>query len=104
MGLPLSNRDASSIVSVASLAPFGHGERTVVDESVRHTWEIEPAKVSFANERWDAYVNGTVCAEVCKSLGVNFGANEAPRMELYKLLLYEAGSQYVNLNFDKRVF
>ena len=33
-----------------------------------------------------------VVKEVCGTLGVNFAASQ-PRCELYKLLLYETGSQ-----------
>ena len=43
------------------------------------------------NPRWNAFVAGVV-AEVCQTLGVNFQASR-PRAELYKLLLYETGSQ-----------
>jgi hypothetical protein len=94
VGLPLSERDAKSIVSCATLSPFGHGERTVVDKDVRDTWEIEPAKIVFANPEWLKYVDGVVCSEVCRVLGVAIG-NSPPKMELYKLLLYETGSQSV---------
>lgn len=96
VGLPLSDRDAKAIIPCATLAPFGKGERTVVDKEVRDTWEIEPAKISFANPQWDRYVKDVVCVEVCKSLGVNL-VHARPRMELYKMLLYEKGSQYAFL-------
>ncbi|KIM42098.1 hypothetical protein M413DRAFT_126557 [Hebeloma cylindrosporum] len=94
IGLPLSERDARAIISCANLAPFGHGERTVVDKDVRDTWEIEPARLSFTHPRWEAFIQNTVCTEVCKSLGVSMG-NNPPRMELYKLLLYERGSHFL---------
>ena len=94
VGLPLSERDAKAIIPCATLAPFGKGERTVVDKEVRDTWEIEPSKISFANPQWERYVTDVVCVQVCKSLGVNL-VNTRPRMELYKMLLYEKGSQYV---------
>ncbi|KIM42422.1 hypothetical protein M413DRAFT_27183 [Hebeloma cylindrosporum] len=94
VGLPLSERDARAIISCSNLAPFGHGERTVVDKDVRDTWEIEPARLSFTHPRWEAFIKNTVCTEVCKSLGVSTG-NNPPRMELYKLLLYERGSHFL---------
>jgi hypothetical protein len=73
-------------------APFGHGERTVVDKEVRDTWEIEPGKVAFSNLEWLAFVTGNVVRQVCAELGVSVQAS-MPRCELYKLLLYETGSQ-----------
>ena len=96
VGLPLSERDAKAIISWAALAPFGHGERTVVDKDVRDTWEIEPSKLSFLNPEWEIFLTKNVCPEVCQSLGVSMG-DCPPKMELYKLLLYEKGSQYVPL-------
>lgn len=96
VGLPLSERDAKAIISCSTLAPFGHGERTVIDKDVRDTWEIEPSRISFMNAEWENYVNKTLCAELCQSLGISAG-NNPPRMQLYKLLLYETGSQCVTL-------
>jgi len=66
----------------------------VVDKDVRDTWEIEPARLSFTHPQWETFIKYTVCTEVCKSLGVSIGKN-SPKMELYKLLLYERGSQCV---------
>lgn len=45
VGLPLSARDADAIKSCGEQAPFGKGERTVVDKSVRDTWEMDAKKV-----------------------------------------------------------
>lgn len=88
------------------------GERTVVDISVRDTWQMDADKVStfeniknaqliedhiqvsFRNPTWSVWLQRVV-TEVCSSLGVNHAASQ-PRCELYKLLLYETGSQYVN--------
>ena len=93
--MPLSERDAKVIISCEALAPFGRGERTVVDNDVQDTWEIEASKLSFLNPEWENFLTKTVCPEVCRSLGVSIG-DYPPKMELYKLLLYERGSQYVS--------
>jgi hypothetical protein len=45
VGLPLSPRVAKDVISGCQLAPFGKGERTVVDKEVRDTWEMDGAKV-----------------------------------------------------------
>ena len=65
-----------------------------MDKDVRDTWEIEPSKLSFLNPVWEDFLTKTVCPKVCKSLGISIG-DCPPKMELYKLLLYEKGSQYV---------
>ena len=40
-----------------------------------------------------------VVKEVCEALGVNLGASR-PRSELYKLLVYETGSQWVHRSLE----
>ena len=45
VGLPLSIRDAEAIKSCSVQAPFGMADQTVVDKSVRNTWEIDGSKV-----------------------------------------------------------
>ena len=48
-------------------------------------------QVHFENAAWGPFMVQTV-RDVCEVLGVNFQASQ-PRCELYKLLLYETGSQ-----------
>lgn len=40
VGLPLSIRDAEAITRICSPSPFGKESHTVVDTSVRKTWEL----------------------------------------------------------------
>lgn len=63
-----------------------------MDKEVRDTWEIEPGKVGVANTEWLTFMGGVVVKRVCAELGVSVQAS-MPRCELYKLLLYETGSQ-----------
>ena len=109
IGLPLNPREAQLIKLRAEQAPFGKGERTVVDTSIRDTWQLDADKVRilvifvmvlyqftqvvFHNRAWSLWLERVV-QEVCTALGVNFAASQ-PRCELYKLLIYETGSQYV---------
>jgi hypothetical protein len=93
IGLPLSARDAHSITQCAIQAPFGHGERTTVDKTIRDTWEIDGSKVAFDNKGWNEFMNQTVVKSVCNALGVQVSPTSPPRAELYKLLLYQDGSQ-----------
>lgn len=46
IGIPLSTHDAEAIKSKAQQAPFGMGEKTVIDTNVRDTWEIDANVVS----------------------------------------------------------
>ncbi|KAI1793098.1 hypothetical protein LXA43DRAFT_1127543, partial [Ganoderma leucocontextum] len=93
VGLPLGPRDAAAIKACAEQAPFGMADQTVVDKTVRDTWEIDGHKIHFANAAWKPFLEGAV-RDVCQVLGVNFDASK-PRCELYKLLLYETGSHFL---------
>ncbi|KAG8962450.1 hypothetical protein FRC05_005342 [Tulasnella sp. 425] len=93
IGLPLSQREAKHVAANSGQAPFGMGERTLVDTNVRDTWEMDAAEVSFDNPAWKNFMDRVV-QEVCERLGVNIAASR-PRCELYKLLLYETGSHFL---------
>ncbi|KAF2224824.1 hypothetical protein BDZ85DRAFT_280042 [Elsinoe ampelina] len=90
VSLPLT--DASGLKSVAAQAPFGHRERTIVDETVRKTWEVDGGEVTFQNTAWEEWVEGTVLPEVLEGLGVGEGVEVDAR--LYKLLLYDEGALF----------
>ena len=90
--LPLSSEDAQSLIRTSRRAPFGKGGQTLVDETVRKTWEIDGSKVSFSNEAWHSWLKGVV-GTAAKDLGVA-GAPQSVRAELYKMLLYEEGAMF----------
>jgi hypothetical protein len=52
---------------------------------------MHASEVTFRNPAWIPWLDGVI-QEVCQALGVNAKASR-PQAELYKLLLYEAGSQ-----------
>lgn len=93
VGLPLSTREADAVKSRAVQAPFGMGERTLVDKTVRDTWEMDSAKVSFDGPRWGEFVDRAV-EDICKALNVNCKTSK-PDCKLHKLLLYETGSHFL---------
>ena len=108
VGLPLDSNAAERLKARCNLAPFGKGAHTVIDQTVRNTWEVDrkqvrfrPAslpwtnacQVSFDNPAWKVFL-GRVMREACETLGIDFDDSK-PRCKLHKLLLYETGSQYV---------
>jgi hypothetical protein len=93
VGLPLSERDAKLIIACSAQAPYGQDDKLVVNTQVRDTWELEPQMVQFGNPAWVGFMDDVV-KKVCQELGVAPSASH-PRCELYKLLLYETGSQCV---------
>ena len=89
--IPLSAQDARILIEKSRRAPFGKGSETLVDVSVRRTWEIDAARVHFHNERWQHCLNHIV-EKVARELGLPRGREVYA--ELYKMLLYEEGAMF----------
>jgi hypothetical protein len=86
IALPLLDSQAGRLVEVAAPAPFGRGAKTLVDRSIRRTWQIAAEKVRLEGRGWSLTLEAIV-ARVAEGLGVS-GPVEA---ELYKLLVYDEG-------------
>lgn len=84
---PLNQHYAEALSRISSPAPFGKGDETLVDVSVRKTWEINNSDFQFRNPSWEAYVDIMV-ERARKQLGVEVQVCA----ERYKLLLYEKGA------------
>lgn len=91
IGLPLSDRDAEAFIEASHQAPFGKGSQTIVDNSVRRTWELSADEFEIKNPAWNIFLN-TILAHVEAGLGVAVGKGVAA--QLYKLLLYDEGAMF----------
>ena len=88
LSFPVPAAQIKEIIRQAVRAPYGRGEETILDTSVRNVWQLTPAKVRLGGKSWEhsfqhilsAVAGGLGCA------GVNVSA------ELYKLLVYDEGS------------
>ena len=89
VGLPASDAQAKAIITVCSQAPYGRGEETIVDTSVRNTWQLDPAYFTIMNPEWNTGIKNLTDV-VKRELGCDPSLNV--RCELYKFLLYEQGS------------
>ncbi|KAF8312028.1 hypothetical protein DL93DRAFT_1360309 [Clavulina sp. PMI_390] len=92
LGLPLNPREAKILITHCSQAPFGKGERTVVDKAVRDTWELNPDRFTLSNPDFASWVQSTVVPQAATALGIN---NKTVVAEIYKLLVYEEGSHFL---------
>jgi len=70
IGLPLSNHDAQVIIRASHQAPFGRGSETIVESSVRNTWELNSEQFELRNSEWKNFM-GHILAKISKSLGLD---------------------------------
>jgi len=93
--LPLINQTANLIVSAGDQAPCGRGTETILDTTVRDTIQIDASNIRFMNPKWAPTIQEWVEKEVWSGLGCA-PFTSPPRCELYKLLLYKPGAQWVS--------
>ena len=87
IGVPVSAADARRLISRAVQAPYGRGEETIVDTSVRRVWQLEPRQLALTNPAWKPFV-----ASLVESVREDLGIAHDVRHDLYKVLVYEKGS------------
>jgi hypothetical protein len=92
IGLPLSERDANLLSNASHPAPYGKGNDTVVDPSVRKTRELDAEQFELRNPEWDKALEVIVC-KVATELDVPGGA-AGVKAVLYKMLLYGKGAMF----------
>jgi hypothetical protein len=90
IALPLLPIQAEALIAAAQPAPYGRGEETLVDREVRRTWQVDAKQLRIEGEGWRESLVHLV-GSIKQSLGV-CGDVEA---EIYKLLIYDAGSFFV---------
>ena len=90
ISLPVQDEQAKKIIEVAKKAPFGLGSKTLVDETVRKTWQLDPNQITIKNEHFLAGVENVV-ASVKKHLGCD---KKTVQANLYEVLLYEKGGHF----------
>ncbi len=91
LSFPVPEFQARQLIELADQAPYGKGEQTLVDTSVRNCWEIAPEKFSLGGKGWNATLQ-----EILGLAAQGMGCNSAHlRAEIYKLLIYEAGGFFL---------
>ena len=72
-------------------APYGKGEQTLVDTSVRRVWRLKPGRFKLKNPDWQQFLKETL-GKIQEELGL-----EKQKLEchLHELLLYEKGSFFL---------
>ena len=93
ISLPLNDVDARRTIAVSHHALFGKSEETIIDISVRCTWELNREQLTVQNAESFKQVEGRALQAVCDKLGLQH-VRQTIRAEPYKLLLYEKGAMF----------
>ncbi|MCB1740325.1 MAG: 2OG-Fe(II) oxygenase, partial [Gammaproteobacteria bacterium] len=99
IGLPVSAAQAKLLGNHCHVAPYGKGERTLVDKRVRDVLELDPDEFVLANPAWPQLVDRAT-RKVSTELGLAADALDA---HLYKLLLYEPGGFFLSHQDGERL-
>jgi hypothetical protein len=91
IGLPLTAKQAQELKKLCEQAPYGKGEVTLVDTSVRRVWQLKPERFALTNPEWEPFLRHTV-HQVQQELGLE---GQKLQSHLYDLLLYEPGSFFL---------
>jgi len=91
LSFPVPPAQVAALIRQATRAPYGRGEATILDESVRKVWQLPPEKVRLGGKSWAATFDGIV-QQVIAGLGC---AGMAVSAELYKLLVYDPGGFFL---------
>ena len=98
VALPLLPTQAEQLIAVADRAPFGRGGETLVDTTVRQTWQIGADRIRIEGKNWARTLEAIV-TQATAGLGVT----EPVVAELYKLLIYDQGSHFVSHRDTEKV-
>ncbi len=91
LSFPVPSTQIAALIGQATRAPYGRGEKTILDESVRKVWQLPPDKVRLSGKSWAANFDG-ILQQTISGLGCEGMAVSA---ELYKLLVYDAGGFFL---------
>mmetsp|Transcript_39487 Transcript_39487/g.55630 ORF Transcript_39487/g.55630 Transcript_39487/m.55630 type:complete len:455 (-) Transcript_39487:142-1506(-) len=95
IGLPVHPLVAAALKEKAEKAPFGRGSATLLDESVRRAWQLDPKKVTVEGADWEDTMTELV-KKASYELGIsNENVNKLQiKANLYKALLYEVDGHF----------
>src|SRR5262249_42003448 len=69
IGFPRTAKQAKELKGRSEQAPYGKGEETIVDTSVRKVWRLKPEHFALTNPEWETFLRQTV-RKVQEELGL----------------------------------
>ena len=88
LSFPVPPEQIARVIAQAERAPYGRGEETLLDDTVRKVWQLPPSKVRVSGKSWDASF-AIILERVGAGLGRPAGSTSA---EFYKMLVYDPGA------------
>ncbi|PLW18434.1 hypothetical protein PCASD_15632 [Puccinia coronata f. sp. avenae] len=89
IAFPLQEETMRQLIAKSHQAPYGRRSETLVDVSVRNTWEINGDQLHFFDPDWLRYV-----LRLSHLVATTLGIKETIRLDLYKMLIYETGAMF----------
>lgn len=91
LSFPVPPVQVAALIGQAVRAPYGRGEKTIVDESVRKVWQLPAENVQLSGKSWPANFDAML-----QQVIVGLGCEGMPVIaELYKLLVYDPGGFFL---------
>lgn len=92
VAFPISKAKAAALCRVAKPARHGFKDQTVLDTTVRDTWEIAKSKIKLDEPRWKSALSSAL-ERIARGLGLGPGAKL--RASLHNMLVYAPGQFFV---------
>lgn len=87
LAFPLQLTHLLDLIALGERAPYGRGEQTILDRSVRDCWQVSPERVRLGGPSWNKTFDH-ILSRAAEGLGY---PRDTVQAELYKLLVYETG-------------
>ncbi len=91
LSFPVPETQIAALIEHAARAPYGRGEETILDTSVRKVWQLPPANVRIGGKSWESSLQA-ILGRVKSGLSCE---GETVTAELYKLLVYDTGGFFL---------
>lgn len=87
LSFPIPDDQANALVGAAERAPYGRGQETLYDASVRNCWQLDPRRIRIEGGAWPQTL-----AQILREAAAGLGFPPAVISgQLYKMLVYESG-------------
>jgi len=91
VSLPLNDSQANDLIKICAQAPFGRNQLTLIDKSVRDTYQLDPSQIDIKHPDWTRQLNLLV-ERVANEMGCS---NLNVKAKLYKMLLYKKDGHFL---------